>query len=168
MGEAAEEAGGAMPLYQEVRMLGKKGEYAHAILLSWGFVESVIDLAVRDEFDVPDIVDVYEQEDIIPGIIAREHFLTETPFIKKLAFLKETEYLTKPEWKAIDKFRGHRNRIFHKYFDSPLSNWTAPETRQKDREAIIDMAVKAVEAVGEAMTRRNREKIARIQESKSV
>lgn len=163
MGEGSDDV--AMPLYQKVRMMGKKGDYAHAVLVSWGFVEMTIDVAVREEFDIPDVVDVFDDSDAIAYITPRDDFLTEAPFNKKLDFLRKTGYLTFPEWKAIDKFREQRNKIMHNYFDTPLSTWTPPETQQKDREAIIDMAVKAVHAIGEAMTRRNRERITKVQNS---
>jgi len=151
----------------QARKWGKEGKHEQAFLTCWGFIELTVDVAVRDEFNIPDIADFADDSEAIEGIIPREDFLLEAPFVKKLGFLKKTGYLTKAEWKAIDKFREARNKIVHHYLDSPLSahSFSPTDLGLKEREEILVIGIKAVRAAGDALTRRNKEQIRRAKEA---
>ena len=41
--------GTTTPLSEQARMLGKTGNCAHTILSSWGCIEMVVDIAVRED-----------------------------------------------------------------------------------------------------------------------
>lgn len=84
--------------------LKRKGRFAEFTLLSWQFVEDMMDQMVIQQFEL-----FNEPEGFDPRI----DLLRETPFRKKLELLTEMGRLSKVDAEAIRRFATERNKLFH-------------------------------------------------------
>ncbi|MHB8484079.1 MAG: hypothetical protein ACYDBV_15390 [Nitrospiria bacterium] len=111
--------------------LRNEDRFGEFILVAWGSLETFVNLAVLRLFANPDDSDLQD-------------FLVSQSFPRKLGLLKDKGVVTKEQCGLINKFRDHRNRLFHRVglefvriFDSQIER----ETLMDESTAAYNIAV---------------------------
>ena len=114
--------------YEVVHRFRIEDKFADLMLVSWGIVESEVDIALRWIFGI-------SHDD------PRNDLVLHHPFRRKIEFLRKKEFFEKEEAEFLLKFENERNKMFHSLFKGLIFDIQKPEVRSK----IMDDAVIAVQ-----------------------
>ena len=118
--------------YDYLDDLYKQGKMAELVLVSWGAIETYVDILMSLEYGLS-----LSDE--------RAELLSDFGYQKKLDFLKKRGKIDGDQYKVIHAFQQRRNDIFHKTISGRIF-----EEDSSEKKEIMDLARGAAKAAGRA------------------